>query len=85
MIVNVQENVVKMRQHVMCDGQRNSILKFSIKKYKNFIPTHKHDSLHVEEMSVCHNLVRRNRNKHPGFLEVVLLNVRVIVCSDLSK
>lgn len=57
MIVNVHENVVKMRQHVTCDGQRNSILKFSIKKYKNFIPTHKHDSLHVEEMSVCHNLV----------------------------
>jgi hypothetical protein len=36
MNVNVCENVVKMR-HITCNGQRNSILKFVIKKYKNFI------------------------------------------------
>jgi len=32
MNVNVRENVIKLRQHVTCNGQRNSILKFCTKE-----------------------------------------------------
>jgi len=32
MNVNVHENAVKLRHHVTCNGQRNSILKFSTKE-----------------------------------------------------
>jgi len=38
MNVNVRENVVKMRQHATCNGQRNSILKFNTKEIQKFYP-----------------------------------------------